>query len=151
LPPVSTAYCSLSLAPPPDSVRNQPVIVRLFVVEPATFECVPKFWVYAAPSVVRLIPPQAACAVLLGREMVPKASVAISKTREIIPPLKPLCFTTSPKKTSFPPKTFAATKRTPCPKNLTMISLKLLDRRFSQGCPTVGWHGPIFAVEQPPV
>src|SRR5215203_3262517 len=54
LPPVSTPYCSLSRAPPPDSVRNQPVIVRLFVVLAATLESVSKFCVEAAPRVVRL-------------------------------------------------------------------------------------------------
>src|SRR4051812_33624011 len=54
LAPVSTAYCSLSLAPPPDSVRNHPVIVRLLVVLAATFESVSKLWVAADPRVVRL-------------------------------------------------------------------------------------------------
>ncbi len=54
LPPVSTAYCSLSRAPPPDSVRNHPGIVRLLVVLPAVFESVSKFWVTADPRVVRL-------------------------------------------------------------------------------------------------
>src|SRR5437870_1093409 len=55
LPPVSTAYCSLSRAPPPPSVKNQPGIVRLLVVEPAVLESVSKFWVEADPSVVRLM------------------------------------------------------------------------------------------------
>src|SRR3954468_6327887 len=54
LPPVSTAYCSLSRAPPPPSVMNQPGIVRLLVVLPAVLESVSKFWVYAEPRVVRL-------------------------------------------------------------------------------------------------
>src|SRR4051794_19907450 len=54
LAPVSTAYCSLSRAPPPDSVRNQPVIVRLLVVLAATLESVSKFWAEADPRVVRL-------------------------------------------------------------------------------------------------
>src|SRR3978361_614773 len=54
LPPVSTAYCSLSRAPPPDSVRNHPGIVRLLVVLAATFDSVSKFWVAADPRVVRL-------------------------------------------------------------------------------------------------
>src|SRR5215203_3036152 len=53
LPPVSTPYCSLSRAPPPDSVMNHPVIVRLLVVLAAVLESVSKFWVDAAPSVVR--------------------------------------------------------------------------------------------------
>ena len=51
-PPVSTPYCSLSRAPPPDSVMNQPGIVRLFVVLPAVFERVSKVCVYAEPFVV---------------------------------------------------------------------------------------------------
>src|SRR3954453_6565775 len=54
LAPVSTAYCSLSRAPPPDSVRNHPVIVRLLVVLPAVLESVSKFCVEADPRVVRL-------------------------------------------------------------------------------------------------
>ena len=51
---MSTAYCSLSRAPPPLSVMNQPVMVRLFVVEPAVFDSVSKLCVDADPSVVRL-------------------------------------------------------------------------------------------------
>src|SRR3954466_2044557 len=40
LPPVSTAYCSLSRAPPPVSVMYQPVGSVVFVVLPAVFESV---------------------------------------------------------------------------------------------------------------
>src|SRR3954470_8332722 len=54
LAPVSTAYCSLSRAPPPDSVRNHPGIVRLLVVLPAVLDSVSKFCVEADPRVVRL-------------------------------------------------------------------------------------------------
>src|SRR6185369_1880645 len=54
LAPVSTAYCSLSRAPPPDSVKNQPGMVRALVVLPAVLERVSKFWVTADPRVVRL-------------------------------------------------------------------------------------------------
>src|SRR5258705_11136534 len=55
LPPVSTAYCSLSRAPPPDSVRDQPGTDRTLVVDPAVFDRVSKFWVDAEPRVVRLM------------------------------------------------------------------------------------------------
>jgi hypothetical protein len=50
--PVSTAYCSLSRAPPPPSVMYQPVGSAVFVVLPATFESVSKFSVAATSSVV---------------------------------------------------------------------------------------------------
>src|SRR5438045_3593013 len=52
LPPVSTAYCSLSRAPPPVSVMYQPVGSAVFVVLPAVLESVSKFSVAAVPSAV---------------------------------------------------------------------------------------------------
>src|SRR6266542_4414492 len=59
LPPLSAAYCSLSLAPPPASMRSQPVgSVVLVVPELAN---VLKSCAYAEPKVVRLTVP-AACA-----------------------------------------------------------------------------------------
>src|SRR3954470_19650165 len=57
LAPVSTAYCSLSLAPPPVSVIYQPVGSAVFVVDPAVFDSVSKFSVTALPAVVRLMLP----------------------------------------------------------------------------------------------
>src|SRR3954468_16669793 len=57
LAPVSTAYCSLSLAPPPPSVIYQPVGSAVFVVDPAVFDSVSKFSVTALPAVVRLTLP----------------------------------------------------------------------------------------------
>jgi hypothetical protein len=42
LPPVSTAYCSLSRAPPPVSLICQPVGRAVFVVLPAVFDSVLK-------------------------------------------------------------------------------------------------------------
>src|ERR1041385_938809 len=57
LEPVSTAYCSLSLAPPPPSVIYQPVGSAVFVVDPAVFDRVSKFSVTALPAVVRLMLP----------------------------------------------------------------------------------------------
>src|SRR4051794_28113065 len=53
LPPVSTAYSSLSRAPPPDSVMYHPVGAAVLVVLPAVLESVLKFSVTAAPMVVR--------------------------------------------------------------------------------------------------
>src|ERR1044072_5124891 len=53
LPPVSTAYCSLSRAPRPASVMYQPVGSVVFVVLPAVFESVTKVSVgMGASSVV---------------------------------------------------------------------------------------------------
>src|ERR1051326_4618528 len=49
LDPVSTAYCSLSRAPPPPSVIYQPVGNAVLVVLPAVFESVSKFSVAAVP------------------------------------------------------------------------------------------------------
>src|SRR6476620_3262164 len=57
LPPVSTAYWSLSLAPPPVSVMYQPVGSVVFVVEPAVFERVSKFSDDGEPIVVKLTLP----------------------------------------------------------------------------------------------
>src|SRR3954467_2591331 len=57
LPPVSTAYCSLSRAPPPVSVMYQPVGSAVLVVDPAVLLSVSKFSVTALPSVVRLMEP----------------------------------------------------------------------------------------------
>src|SRR6266478_1790933 len=57
LAPVSTAYCSLSLAPPPVSVMYQPVGRVVFVVDPAVFERVSKFSVTGVPTAVKLTVP----------------------------------------------------------------------------------------------
>src|ERR1044071_1560389 len=53
LAPVSTAYCSLSRAPPPVSVMYQPVGSVVFVVLPAVLERVLKVSMTADPMVVR--------------------------------------------------------------------------------------------------
>src|SRR5450432_2051706 len=57
LAPVSTAYCSLSLAPPPVSVMYQPLGSAVFVVDPAVLESVSKVSVTGVPIVVRLMLP----------------------------------------------------------------------------------------------
>src|SRR5258705_1966936 len=57
LAPVSTAYCSLSLAPPPVSVMYQPAGSVVFVVDPAVFESVTNFSAAGEPIVVRLTAP----------------------------------------------------------------------------------------------
>src|SRR3954462_10447831 len=54
LPPVSTAYCSLSRAPPPVSVMYQPAGSAVLVVDPAVLLSVSKFSVTGEPSAVRL-------------------------------------------------------------------------------------------------
>src|SRR5690348_3318649 len=57
---------------------NHPVIVRLFVVLPAVFESVSKFWVEAAPRVVRLThcAPRRGVRVRTARAATARASVA---------------------------------------------------------------------------
>src|ERR1700712_4290183 len=65
-PPVSTAYCSLSRAPPPVSVKYHPVGRTVLVVLRSVFESVLKFSVEATPEDVRLTDPVPVSAPPLG-------------------------------------------------------------------------------------
>src|SRR3569623_860756 len=62
--PVSTAYCSLSRAPPPPSVIYQPTGSVVLVVLPAVLERVLKSWVNAVPvELNETLPTPVACGV----------------------------------------------------------------------------------------